>query len=173
MVSPNFNKRTLETFNSLQHTVQEKEALNDSTGLRFMMWQVASDIIIKNPLIGVGIGDERDSYHYTLLHELPDLHTHIHGFTDLHNTYLKIFVSTGIIGLSLFLMIFFTLYKQLDSSVELHTVGAIMVSLMLQYMFIGNLPASYLTILFIFIISLALKPTEEHYFSHSSVKLSS
>lgn len=173
MVSPNFNKRTLETFNSLQHTVQEKEALNDSTGLRFMMWQVASDIIIKNPLIGVGVGDERDSYHSTLLNELPDLHSHIHGFTDLHNTYLKIFVSTGVIGLSLFLMIFFTLYKELDSSVELHMVGAIMVSLMLQYMFIGNLPASYLTILFIFIMSLALKPMEDNDFSHSSVKLSS
>lgn len=169
-ISPNFHNRTIETYNSLSHTFQQEEAFNDSTGLRFMMWQVASDIILKHPIIGVGIGDERDSYAQTLLIELPELHPYVNGFSDLHNTYLKIFVSTGIIGLSLFLWIFYTIYKEIESSSELHITGGVLITLLLQYMFIGNLPAAHLTVLFVFITSIVLKNPNSKRFGSFSVK---
>ncbi|MDP2078841.1 MAG: hypothetical protein Q8J85_12410, partial [Sulfuricurvum sp.] len=106
---------------------------------------------------GVGIGDERDSYHHVLNCSFPKLKTYIIGFSDLHNTYLKVFASTGIIGLLLFIWIFYTLFKELDDNNEIKAIGGVLLTLLLQYMFIGNFPASYLTILFLFIISFTLK----------------
>lgn len=157
LISPNFQNRTNETVQSILHAYDKQEAKNDSTGQRFMMCQVASDIIWKNPLIGVGIGDERDHYHQTLDHCLPELKPYIYGFTDLHNTYLKVFASTGIIGLGLFLWVFYMMFKNLDGHYEIKTIGGVMLILLLQFMFIGNLPASHLTILFLFIMSFTLK----------------
>lgn len=169
-ISPNFQNRTIETYNSLNYSVKNKEALNDSTGQRFMMWQVASNIILEHPIIGVGIGDERDSYMETLLTKLPKLTPHINGFTDMHNTYLKIFISTGAIGLSLFLWVFYTLYKEIETAAELRIVGGVLISLLLQYMFIGNLPAAYLTVLFIFMTSIVLKHPHTKKLDNFSVK---
>lgn len=157
LISPNFQNRTNETIQSIIHTYDHQEAKNDSTGQRFMMCQVASEVIWENPLIGVGIGDERDSYHHVLNCSLPKLKTYIAGFSDLHNTYLKVFASTGIIGLILFIWVFYSLFKELDNSIEIKAIGGVLLTLMLQYMFIGNLPASYLTILFLFVISFTLK----------------
>ncbi len=154
--SPNFKKRGLETFNSINYAIENNTPLNDSTGQRFMMWQIASDIIYEHPIIGVGIGDERDSYVRTLTQKFPELHSTIIEFTDLHNTYLKIFTSTGIIGISLFIWIFYTLFKELEPTEELHGVGGVLIVLLLEYMFVGNFPAAYLTILFIFMISIVL-----------------
>ena len=122
-----------------------------------MMCQVASETIWQHPLIGVGIGDERDSYHHTLDCSFPELKPYITGFSDLHNTYLKVFTSTGIIGLVLFIWVFYSLFKELDDSIETKAIGGVLLTLILQYMFIGNLPASYLTILFLFVMSFTLK----------------
>lgn len=155
--SPNFKKRGLETFNSINYAIENNTPLNDSTGQRFMMWQIASDIIYEHPIIGVGIGDERDSYIRTLTQKFPELHSNIIEFTDLHNTYLKIFTSTGIIGISLFIWIFYTLFKELEPTEELHGIGGVLIVLLLEYMFVGNFPAAYLTILFIFMISIVLR----------------
>lgn len=157
LISPNFQNRTNETVQSIIHTYDNQEAKNDSTGQRFMMCQVASEIIWKNPLIGVGIGDERDSYHHTLNHSFIKLKPSIVEFSDLHNTYLKVFASTGIIGLLLFIWIFYTLFKELDNNTEIKAIGGVLLTLLLQYMFIGNFPASYLTILFLFVMSFTLK----------------
>jgi O-antigen ligase len=157
-ISPNFHNRSIETYNSLSYTVENREAnSSDSAGQRFVMWQVASKIIEKDPIIGVGIGDERDSYSKTLLSDFSTFPSFFSGFSDLHNTYLKILVSTGLVGLILFLSVFLILYQQIDSSKELKILGVTMIALILQYMLIGNLPAAHLTILFLFIMSFTLK----------------
>lgn len=170
-ISPNFQNRSVETYDSLSYTINNKEAnSSDSAGQRFMMWQVASKIIEKNPIFVVGIGDERDSYSRTLVSDFLTFPSFLSGFTDLHNTYLKIFVSTGIIGLTLFLYVFFTFYTQLDSSKESKILGASIIALILQYMLIGNLPAAHLTILFILIISITLKHQNSLVFTNTSVK---
>lgn len=156
-VSPNFKNRTDETLNSIKYTWDRGEALDDSLGLRFMMWQVASDIIVQHPIIGTGIGDERDSYMHTLTYKFPNHVQHIDRFTDLHNTYLKVLVSTGIIGLLLYLSIFYYMLRELDKSKELYPIGGVLIVTLLQYMIVGNFPAAHLTVIFIFIISLTLK----------------
>ena len=164
--SPNFKNRTIETFKSIEYTLEKNEACNDSTGQRIMMWQVASQIIFEHPVLGVGIGDERDSYNSTLINDLPELHPYINTFSDMHNTYLKVFVATGAIGLLLFLWIFYLFFKELSLSEELHSVGGVLLIILLQYMFIGNLPAAHLTIMFLLMLSITLRHPQIKHLNH-------
>ena len=122
-----------------------------------MMWQTAGIVISEHPLIGVGVGDERDAYHEVLDTKLPELKDQISGFSDFHNTYIQIAVYSGVTGLALFGAIFFTLYRNFDTNKELKTIGAIMTTLILLFMFIGNFPAAYLTILFVLMTAVTLK----------------
>lgn len=168
-ISPNFHNRTDETYRTFHYLIKEGKPLNDSTGLRFMMWETAATIISEHPLIGVGIGDERDVYHDTLATKLPQLKDKILGFSDFHNTYIQVTVSAGFIGLALFGWTFYTLYRNLSANRELKTMGAVILTLWLSFMLIGNFPAAYLTILFILITSITLKRENDH-FSNSVVQ---
>lgn len=155
--SPNFHTRSVETYQTFHYLLTEGKPLNDSTGMRFMMWQVGYEIISHNPLLGVGVGDDRDVYIKTLEISLPEIKDYVSSFSDFHNTYFQITVSAGIIGLSLFLYMFVVLYKNLDDEKNAHLLATIMLILLLLYMMIGNFPASYLTTLFVLIISFSLK----------------
>lgn len=167
-ISPNFHSRTNETFQTFYYLIEEGKPLNDSTGLRFMMWDVANNIISQNPILGVGIGDTEDIYFKTLETNLPELKEYIYAFSDFHNTYFQIAVSTGVIGLLLFLYIFIILYKNLNEDKDSKILGTIMLVLLLLYMMIGNFPAAYLTILFVLIMSISLK-CENKEFTNSIV----
>lgn len=160
--SPNFHNRSIETYQTFHYLITHGEALkNDSTGFRLMMWQTASAIISEYPLIGVGIGDERDVYSATLSTKLPELKDQIIGFSDFHNTYLQTAVSTGLAGLVLLVAMFYILYRNLSFNPELRSIGAVMITLWLSFMLIGNFPAAYLTILFVLITSIVLKHENE------------
>ncbi len=157
VTSPNFHKRTNETYKTFDYLLTEGKPLNDSTGWRFMMWQTASVIIAQHPLVGVGVGDEREAYHEVLDSKLSNLKEEIKGFSDFHNTYFQIAVYSGTIGLILFLTVFISLYRNLESNQELRATGAILTTLILLYMFIGHFPAAYLTVLFALITALTLQ----------------
>jgi len=156
--SPNFHNRSIETYQTFHYLITHGEALkNDSTGFRFMMWQTAGVIISENPLIGVGIGDERDVYRDTLSTKLPQYKDQIIGFSDFHNTYLQTAVSAGLTGLLLLLAMFYILSRNLSFNRELKSIGAVMTVLWLSFMMIDNIPAAYLTILFVLFTSITLK----------------
>lgn len=159
--SSNFHDRVNETNNSISTFISTQKPLNDSTGFRFMMWQTASEIICENPIFGVGIGDDRDAYDLVLSKKLINLKNDIEGFSDFHNTYLQIMVWTGIVGLVLFLNVFFVLFKNISNDRELKTIGRVMTGLLLCYMLIGDFPAAYLTVLFVLIIALTLERNDE------------
>lgn len=156
--SPNFHNRSIETYQTFHYLITHGEALqNDSTGFRFMMWRTAGVIISENPLIGVGIGDERDVYSDTLSTKLPQYKDQIIGFSDFHNTYLQTAVSAGLTGLLLLLAMFYILSRNLSFNRELKSIGAVMTVLWLSFMMIDNIPAAYLTILFVLFTSITLK----------------
>ncbi|MDD5211697.1 MAG: O-antigen ligase family protein [Sulfuricurvum sp.] len=168
-ISPNFHNRSIETYQTFHYLITHGEALkNDSTGFRFMMWQTAGTIIREHPLIGVGIGDERDAYTTILSTKLPQFKDQIIGFSDYHNTYLQTAVSVGLTGLLLLLAMFYILYRNLSTNQKLRSIGTVMITLWLSFMLIGNFPAAYLTILFVLITSISLK-RENGIFSNSDV----
>lgn len=167
--SPNFHNRSIETYQTVHHLITHAEPLkDDSTGLRFMMWQAAGTIIAEHPLLGVGIGDDRNAYDAVLSTKLLNLKEQINGFSDFHNTYLQIMVSAGLIGLGLLIWAFYTLGRNLSPNREHKTIGNVMVTLWMCFMLIGNFPAAYLTILLVLITAITLRHDNE-FFSDSNV----
>lgn len=168
--SPNFHNRSIETYQTFHYLLTHAEPLkNDSTGFRFMMWQTAGVIIGEHPLLGVGIGDDRDVYSYTLSTKLLSLKDQIEGFSDFHNTYVQVMVSAGLIGLGLLIWAFYILYNNLSPNREYKTIGSVIVTLWMCFMLIGNFPAAYLSILIVLITAITLR-RENEYFSNSTVQ---
>jgi len=72
---------------------------------RLNIWKSAIIIIRNNTLLGVGIGDVRDELHkeYVKIGN-QDL---INNNYNVHNQFLEVFVESGLVGLTLFLLILF------------------------------------------------------------------
>lgn len=84
---------------------------DSSAEQRWLIWQVASTVILNNPVFGVGIGN------YGVAHQKYARSNvewnFARGRRDTHNTYLHIAAENGIVGIALFLMIFITSYRSL------------------------------------------------------------
>lgn len=152
-----FKNRTIETYHSVNHLTTYHTAMNDSTGLRFMMWHSAYEIVRKEPIFGVGIGDDIDALHEILATKLTQYRADIDDISDFHNSYIQITLYGGIVGLLLWIIAIVAMYRQLDDNRDIKTIGSIMLTLLVLYMFIGNFPVSYLTILFTLIMGIVLK----------------
>ena len=108
--------------------------LNSSLGIRVAMYFVATDIIKANPIVGVGVGDYKITAKKAL--EKND-----HGFSKkvvkfipkyhFHSQYLNVLVQGGIIGLLIFLMIFYQFTKLLISDPELKELSLLIIIVMM------------------------------------------
>lgn len=74
-----------------------------SIGLRLIMWQTASRIVLEHPIFGAGTGSFKDEYAKNDYD-----HSEVHSVNP-HNEYLLIAAQLGLIGLSGFLLL---LYRQ-------------------------------------------------------------
>lgn len=157
-MSPNFNQRSLETINSIAYMTANGTPLSDdSTGQRVMIWEVGMSIVNENPWFGIGLGDHTDVYQTVITNNFSSYPSFMSGFTDFHNTYLHITVNGGILALLLWLLLLWSFATSLTFESKYRSIGAIMLGLLALYMMIGNLPASYLTILFVLIMGITLK----------------
>lgn len=94
----------------------DKNKYNGSLGYRFSVWYEAINTIIPmNPLVGVGLGDEMhiieeniEKNHYTGVyrHSLQAMLPY-----NYHNAYIQYTVQLGMIGLFLYLFMFYTIFK--------------------------------------------------------------
>lgn len=89
--------------------------LYSSWGIRVAFWQVSYEIFKENPIIGVGIGDYRETFARTLekekFKEFPkDMKTFMSN-THAHNQFLMIIIQIGIVGLIIMLLIIYELFK--------------------------------------------------------------
>jgi O-antigen ligase len=85
-----------------------------SLGLRAAFWIISYDIFKENPLVGVGIGDYRLAAQEALVendHNFSDVVITWCSNNHFHNQYLMILVQSGLIGFSLFILLFFFFYK--------------------------------------------------------------
>ncbi len=108
--------------------------LNSSWGIRVAMYFVATDIIKANPIIGVGVGDYKIAAKKAL--EKND-----HGFSKnvvefipkyhFHSQYLNILVQSGIIGLLMFLIIFYQFAKLSISDPELKELSLLIIIILM------------------------------------------
>lgn len=79
-------------------TYSQDTGLEASAARRVTVWQDAMDVITVDPILGVGYNT------YEFMHRAGELN-------DTHNVYMKVLVEGGIVGLVLFLLIFWRLAR--------------------------------------------------------------
>ncbi|MCK5677287.1 MAG: O-antigen ligase family protein [Flavobacteriaceae bacterium] len=131
-----FSDKFQTRFHAAQSDIEKimKGQLNSSWGMRVAMYFVAADIVKENPLIGVGVGD------YKIAAEKA-LEKNDHGFSKevvefipkyhFHSQYLNILVQSGILGLLIFLMIFYQFAKLSISDPELKELSLLIIIVMM------------------------------------------
>lgn len=106
-----FNSRVNQAKHSIENIVQGKN-LDTSLGTRIIAFDTIPYLINKeNFLFGVGMGDKPYYVSSTLKKDYPHrlMNFDVHGF--LHNSHLEMLVSNGLIGLLLYLYIFYLLFR--------------------------------------------------------------
>jgi O-antigen ligase len=131
-VSDKFHTRILNAQQDITKVEEGKFAT--SLGQRIAMYTVATDIVKENPLIGVGVGDFKDSAAIAL-------EKNNHGFSKtvvdfipkhhFHSQYLNVSVQGGLIGLGLLLLVFYQFAKLPIADPELKELSQLMVVLFL------------------------------------------
>lgn len=109
----------------------ENGQMDHSAASRVSLWEEAMGVFQADPLFGTGF----NTYAYG---------SHVGGYGDTHNVFVKVLVETGLVGLTIFLAIFYQLFRiglRLYSSTEdpfLKGLGLGFSALMLAA-FIGNM----------------------------------
>ncbi len=109
-LSTTFYERIITGKNSLVNVV-EKEDYCSSWGSRVAVWVVAEDIMIENPVLGVGISDNMTEFHNLISEKHPKMECVQGHLMHMHNQYIQTFTQMGIIGLVLLLGVFYMIIK--------------------------------------------------------------
>jgi len=131
-VSPIFHKRVDNAVESLYQIQQGN--YQSSWGQRAFAWSVAKDIIIENPLFGVGMGEAKKVFREKL--EQTENGKLVKGFWHMHNQYIQTLMDGGIIALFLLGAFFYQLVK-LKLPEDMHILLCTMITIYLAG-FIGE-----------------------------------
>lgn len=102
--------------NRFDASVVETKSINDdgvfcgSFGIRLGAWIVGGEIFMDNPILGVGISKNTDTLKMYIDKSHPDMKC-VKSMVNYHNYYVQMAVKLGIIGLFLYLMIFYNILK--------------------------------------------------------------
>ncbi len=102
--SPLFKERVVGVYNEISNF---EENTNTSLGLRINYFINSSELIIKNPIFGVGTGDFPKEYYKLNLKKSPEFYPTVQP----HNMYLLVLSQLGVFGLLCFLSLFFIQFK--------------------------------------------------------------
>ncbi len=106
--SPTFGQRVQDSKVEIKEIIEQK--FNTSVGQRIAMYYMGGQIIYKNPIFGVGTGDEMDVLKDIIDTEHPQLSS-IKELRHFHSVLLHTAVQLGLLGLILQILIFYHLYK--------------------------------------------------------------
>lgn len=108
-VSPVFKNRFDASVTETQNITQ-KGSFCGSFGSRLGMWIVGGEIFLENPIIGTGVVKNMDDMVNRVKESHPDkiCVTHLPSY---HNFYVQSAVHLGVVGLFLYLMIFYSILK--------------------------------------------------------------
>lgn len=153
-----FNDRVNETILSIKNFESNKKT---SLGERLVMAQNSWEIIIENPIIGVGTGDFPSAYAVVNQKNTPNMPYS----ENPHNMFLLVLVQLGIVGLVSFLSIFYYQIKQsfLSKNKFIRDVGITLPLLFLIIMWTDTyLLGHYTSLLYIFFSSFLYKDFSRH-----------
>ena len=153
-----------------------------SINTRLLMWRTTFEMIKDKPIFGSGIGTFRMNYldyQAQLLKENPNYIKYYTKAGEAHNEYLQIWVELGIIGLGLFLLIFYFIYhvvfnfyeRNKNSEDKLVILGLIagITCFMIHSLFTFALHVPVLGTIFFIIVGLTMAYTEDYNVSENYV----
>jgi O-antigen ligase len=72
-------------------------------GMRYLIWDSSEKLINDNLILGVGVGDQQDALTLNYKIYMKQQLLHNNSLFNAHNIFLQTLISTGVIGLSLFI----------------------------------------------------------------------
>jgi len=126
-ISSVFKARIDVGINDITSIIEQGEYCN-SIGLRIGVWRVGSEIFLDNPILGTGATDKMNKLAEYITKNHPDMECVKH-MPSYHNYYVQTAVRQGIIGLFLYLMIFYTLLRLNTKNREYFNMVIIFVSI--------------------------------------------
>lgn len=128
--SDTFYERVMTTKTSLTNVI-EKQNYCSSWGGRIGTCIVAKDIMVENPILGVGIIDNMTQFHTLIDTKYPEMKCMQEFLMHMHNQILQIFTQLGLIGLIIFLSIFFMVSKLSFDNIEYRNIKYIYLTVLL------------------------------------------
>ena len=116
--SPIFKANVKRTQNSVSSLFNKEASFNTSIGTRIGLFYYGSKIIKQNPIIGIGSGDSMDEIKKITPKKWQEIHRQPHE----HNQFLSVFVKLGIVGLLIFLNVYYQIFRYKQDDKELRFI---------------------------------------------------
>jgi len=158
-ISPNFKSRVNTTLHAItQIESGTNQMYASSFGTRLGAWMVGMKIFKDHPILGVGVGSEMDALKEKIDTTMPELKTFhpeygplLYNIKHYHNSYVTYLVEMGIVGLFIFLAIFYSIIKLPVKNREIHNlqyifVTVFMVACFFEQMFALEFPLALFTL---------------------------
>jgi len=108
-ISPNFKERVHSGISDIHKIIYDKNYCT-SFGLRAGAWSIGGEIFLDNPILGIGSNGEMDVLKEYISKNHQEMEC-VKEMPSYHNFYIQTAVHLGIIGLFLYIMIFYSLLK--------------------------------------------------------------
>ncbi|NPA66269.1 MAG: O-antigen ligase family protein [Epsilonproteobacteria bacterium] len=116
--SPIFKEKVIQTEKSFSSLFDHKPDINTSIGQRAAIYYYGFDVFKNNPLLGVGSGDSMDE----IKKLVPKEFIGIHAMPHEHNQFLSTLISLGIVGLLIFLNVYYQIFRYKQEDKELRFI---------------------------------------------------
>ena len=114
-----FHSKVIQTQNSIVKLFSKDADFSTSLGVRAGMYYFGAKVIENNPILGAGTGDSIQAIQDIAPHKYTRLREHM---SHEHNQFLSTFVKLGIIGLLIFLNIYYQIFKFKQEDKELRFI---------------------------------------------------
>jgi len=137
-LSPNFKYRINLIKNDVNKVLTENN-YSTAIGARIGLWVISKNTIIENPIFGIGIaGSQKVKNNYIDRQSKNDF-SYIKTLHSFHNIYLEILIQYGIVGLILFFLIIYEIFKIKIKNTEIYLLKNITLSIYLLGSFVDIL----------------------------------
>lgn len=125
-----------------------EENPNTSLGLRVVYWVTSFDLFLRNPVLGVGSGDLQEEY----ARIKPERWKETPDSFNPHNQFLLTAATTGLLGLTALLSIFFIAWSGSDMRTKSMLVGFAVVCFFESYLWRSNTSLTFSVILAVLLV---------------------